>query len=96
MTVRVALIGCGFIGRFHSAAIRAVVNRELLDVEYVAVCDENADRARSFARITGAEATTDAAAVIDSPDIDALHLRADGSPQGAGAARGRSRQAHLL
>lgn len=74
MTVRVALIGCGFIGRFHSAAIRAVVSRELLDVEYVAVCDENADRARSFARITGAEATTDAAAVIDSPDIDAVYI----------------------
>ena len=74
MTVRVALIGCGFIGRFHSAAIRAVVSRELLDVEYVAVCDENADRARSFARITGAEAATDATEVIDSPDIDAVYI----------------------
>ncbi|MCH7484700.1 MAG: Gfo/Idh/MocA family oxidoreductase [Chloroflexi bacterium] len=74
MTVRVALIGCGFIGRFHSAAIRAVAGRELLDVEYVAVCDENADRARSFARITGAEAITDAAEVIDSPDIDAVYI----------------------
>ncbi len=74
MTVRVALIGCGFIGRFHSAAIRAVASRGLLDVEYIAVCDENADRARSFARITGAEATTDAAEVIDSPDIDAVYI----------------------
>ena len=74
MTLRVALIGCGFIGRLHSAAIRAVVGRELLDVEYVAVCDENADRARSFARITGAEAATDAAEVIDSPDIDAVYI----------------------
>ncbi|MCH8201420.1 MAG: Gfo/Idh/MocA family oxidoreductase [Chloroflexi bacterium] len=74
MTVRVGLIGCGFIGRFHSAAIRAVVSRQLLDVEYVAVCDENADRARSFARITGAEAITDASEVIDSPDIDAVYI----------------------
>ena len=74
MTLRVALIGCGFIGRFHSAAIRAVAGRGLLDVEYVAVCDENADRARSFARITGAEAVTDAAEVIDSPDIDAVYI----------------------
>ena len=67
MTVRVALIGCGFIGRFHSAAIRAVVSRGLLDVEYVAVCDKDAERARSFARITCAEATTDPAAVTASP-----------------------------
>ena len=74
MTVRVGLIGCGFIGRFHSAAINAIVKRELLDVEYVAVCDEDAERARSFARITGAEATTDAAAVIDSPDIDVVYI----------------------
>ncbi len=74
MTVRVALIGCGFIGRFHSAAIRAIAGRGLLDVEYVAVCDENADRARSFARITGAEAVTDAAEVIDSPDIDVVYI----------------------
>jgi len=74
MTVRVALIGCGFIGRFHSAAIRAVASRGLLDVEYVAVCDENAERARSFAGITGAEAVTDAAEIIDSPDIDAVYI----------------------
>lgn len=74
MTIRVALIGCGFIGRFHSAAIRAVANRGLLDVEYVAVCDENAERARSFAVVTGAEAVTDATEVIDSPDIDAVYV----------------------
>lgn len=74
MTVRVALIGCGFIGRFHSAAIRAVANRGLLDIEYVAVCDENADRARSFAEVTGAEAARDAAEIIDSPDIDAVYI----------------------
>ncbi|HEY5638618.1 MAG TPA: Gfo/Idh/MocA family oxidoreductase [Dehalococcoidia bacterium] len=74
MTVRVALIGCGFIGRFHSAAIRAVATRELLDVEYVAVCDENADRARSFSEVTGAEAVTDAAEIIESADIDAVYI----------------------
>ncbi len=74
MTLRVALIGCGFIGRFHSAAIKAIATRELLGVEYVAVCDEDAERASSFARITGAEAVTDAAEVIDSPDIDAVYI----------------------
>jgi predicted dehydrogenase len=74
MSLRVGLIGCGFIGRFHSTAIRAIASRGLLDVEYVAVCDENAERARSFADVTGAEPLTDAAAVIDSPDIDAVYV----------------------
>ena len=74
MSLRVALIGCGFIGRFHSTAIRAIANRGLLDVEYVAVCDEHEERARSFATLTGAEPTTDANAVLDSPDIDAVYI----------------------
>jgi predicted dehydrogenase len=74
MSLRVALIGCGFIGRFHSTAIRAVVSRGLLDVEYVAVCDENIERARSFAEITGGEVATSAAEIIDSPDIDAVYI----------------------
>ncbi|HUF53618.1 MAG TPA: Gfo/Idh/MocA family oxidoreductase [Dehalococcoidia bacterium] len=74
MTVRVALIGCGFVGRFHSAGIRAVVRRELLDVEYAVVCDEHEDRARSFADLTGAEPTTDVAAVLDAPDIDVIYV----------------------
>ncbi|MEX0683551.1 MAG: Gfo/Idh/MocA family oxidoreductase [Dehalococcoidia bacterium] len=74
MTVRVGLIGCGFIGRFHSTAIRAVARRELLDIEYVAVCDQDESRARSFAELTGAEPTSDAAQIIASPDIDAVYI----------------------
>jgi predicted dehydrogenase len=74
MTVRVALIGCGFIGRFHSAGIRAVVRQEVLDVEYAVVCDEHEDRARSFAGVTGAEPTTDVDAVLSAPDIDVVYV----------------------
>jgi len=74
VTLRVGLIGCGLNGRFHSTAIRAVARRELLDVEYAAVCDSNPDRARAFAESTGARPTTSAADLIGSPDIDAVYV----------------------
>lgn len=74
MTVRVGLIGCGFIGRFHSTAIRSIASRQLLDVEYVAVCDLDESRAQSFADVTGGRCTTDPAEVINAPDIDVVYV----------------------
>jgi predicted dehydrogenase len=74
MTLNVALIGCGLNGRFHSTAIRAIARRQMLDINYAAVCDLDPERARSFAEVTGAEPFTDAAQVIDSPDIDAVYV----------------------
>jgi predicted dehydrogenase len=74
MTLNVALIGCGLNGRFHSAAIRAIARRGLLDINYTAVCDLDPDRARSFAEVTGAEPYTDATTVLDSPGIDVVYV----------------------
>jgi predicted dehydrogenase len=74
MTVRVGLIGCGFIGRFHSTAIRSIASRQLLDVEYLAVCDLDEGRARSFADVTGGRYTTSPAEIIDAPDIDVVYI----------------------
>lgn len=74
MTLNVALIGCGLNGRFHSTAIRAIARRQLLDINYAAVCDLVPERARSFAEVTGAEPVTDPAAVIDSPAIDVVYI----------------------
>jgi predicted dehydrogenase len=74
MALRVALIGCGFIGRFHSTALRYIATRGLIDLEYAAVCDASEERARSFARVTGAEPVSDPVQVIDSPDIDAVYI----------------------
>jgi len=71
----IGLIGCGFIGRFHSTGIRAAIRRGLVDAEYVAVCDEDISRARSFAEITGARLiTTNPAEVIDSPDVNVIYV----------------------
>jgi predicted dehydrogenase len=73
--IRVALIGCGFIGRFHSTAVRAIARRGLLDIEYVAVCDEDEARARAFAEASGAGiATTDPREILEEPGIDAVYV----------------------
>jgi predicted dehydrogenase len=74
VALNVALIGCGLIGRFHSTGIRAIARRGLLDVNYAAVCDADAERARSFAEVTGAEPFTDPLEVIESPDIDVVYI----------------------
>ncbi len=74
MTLNVALIGCGLNGRFHSTAIRAIARRGLLDIDYVAVCDADPDRARSFAEATGARPVTDWREIIDSPQVDVVYV----------------------
>lgn len=74
MALNVALIGCGLNGRFHSTAIRAIARRQLLDINYAAVCDLDANRARSFAESTGAEPFTNPDDVLDSPDIDVVYV----------------------
>jgi predicted dehydrogenase len=71
----VGLIGCGFIGRFHSTGIRAAIRRGLVDADYISVCDTNIERARSFADVTGARiVTTDAYEVIVSPDVNVVYV----------------------
>ena len=71
----IGLIGCGFIGRFHSAAIRDITRRGLLDIRYAAVCDLDETRARSFADITGAPlVTTDARELIASAEVNVVYI----------------------
>ena len=72
---RIGLIGCGFIGRFHARAFRGLIRRGLIDAEYVAVCDLDEGRARAFAEIADVPfVTTEAARVIDSPDVDVVYV----------------------
>ncbi len=74
-SLRVGLIGCGFIGRFHSRALSGLIHHGLVDAEYAAVCDAVEERARSFAETAGVPiVTTDPAEVIDSPDIDIVYI----------------------
>ncbi len=73
--LNVALIGCGFIGRFHSYAIRNLIRMGLVDARYAAACDLDEGRARSFAEAAAVPwVTTDAAQVIESPEIDIVYV----------------------
>lgn len=74
MTLRVGLIGCGWIGRFHSTGIRAIARREALDITYAGVADLDPGRAAAFAEITGAKAYETPEAMIDSGDIDVVYV----------------------
>lgn len=66
MTVRVALIGCGFFARNHMSAWR-----DLPGAEIVAVCDLDPAKARGFATEFGGKPFTDAAAMLAEvrPDV---------------------------
>ena len=74
MTLRVGLIGCGLIGRFHSTGIRAIARRGALDITYTGVADLDQARAAAFAEITGARAYDSPDALLDSGDIDAVYV----------------------
>lgn len=71
----VGLIGCGFIGRFHSRNIRGTLRTELVPGRYAAVCDRDITRAESFAAITGVELVTpDATDLLDAPGLSAVYI----------------------
>ncbi len=73
--LRIGLIGCGFIGRFHSRAIRGLVRLGLVDARYVAVCDRIEERARAFAELADVPmVTTDPFEVIDSAEVDVVYI----------------------
>jgi predicted dehydrogenase len=61
--LRVALVGAGHMGKFHAQAIA-----DNPDVELVAVCDVDADRAAAVAAPTGARAITGIAALAGEVD----------------------------
>lgn len=74
MTLRIGLIGCGFIGRFHASNLRHLIKHQA-PLAYVAVCDHSLERAEAFARIAGCETvTTNAQELIESDAIDALYI----------------------
>jgi UDP-N-acetyl-2-amino-2-deoxyglucuronate dehydrogenase len=57
--IRTALIGCGKVGQIHAAALG-----ELPESEFVAVCDNNAERAAAFAARFGVRPFTDLAELL--------------------------------
>ena len=62
MTTRIALVGCGFIGGVHSAALRALGAAGLVDARVVTAYDLDPGRA---ARLAGAHAACSAAGTLE-------------------------------
>ena len=69
MTIRIGLIGCGFISQLHSRALRGLIKGELVDAAVVAACDVDTGRAAAAAKAHGADLVTDdPSAVLDAVD----------------------------
>ena len=69
MTLRLGIIGCGWIGGVHSRAIKALIDGGLVEGRVVATCDRDEERAQGFANAHRAElATTDPAALLAAVD----------------------------
>ncbi len=75
--LRVAVIGCGFMGRAHSNAYRRLNN--FFPVEHRAVlkviCDENIEKANKFVDVWGYErAEPDWRKVVEAADVDVVDI----------------------
>ncbi|PMB74044.1 hypothetical protein C0199_01645 [Candidatus Bathyarchaeota archaeon] len=67
--IGVAVIGAGFWGRNH-----ARVFNELEETELLAVCDINAERAKSIAKQFGAEAYVETGRMLKRKDVEAVSV----------------------
>lgn len=68
-TLRTGLLGGGFMAQVHSAAARAA------GADLIGIATSSIDRAADAARRLGVlRAETDAAALLDAPDIDVVHV----------------------
>jgi len=67
MSVRVALLGAGEWGRLHASVLA-----DLPGADLIRVCDPDLSHARRVAAPLGADASGDAAAVIEDPSVDAV------------------------
>src|SRR5687767_5022641 len=71
LALRVGVVGCGFIANVHSWALWAVRKAGLFDVNIVAVCDRDGDRAATLARPNDAEVLS-LDALLDA--VDAVYV----------------------
>ena len=70
MTIKVGILGCGFIGNIHLKAYR-----EIKGVEVVACCDVNQERSKKFAEENNIKRHYKAyKQIIENEDLDALSV----------------------
>ncbi len=68
MTVRIGIVGCGFIGFIHSYTLHLLTEHGVVDAVVVATFDTDPERAASFAAVHGAVACTDVDDLVDRVD----------------------------
>ncbi|HEV2309990.1 MAG TPA: Gfo/Idh/MocA family oxidoreductase [Acidimicrobiia bacterium] len=68
MTVRIGIVGCGFIGFIHSYTLHLLTEHDLVDAAVVATFDTDPERAASFAAVHGAAVCTDVDDLVDRVD----------------------------
>lgn len=66
--IGVAVIGAGIMGTDHAH----ILHRDVPGCDVVGVCDVDLERARAVGGPLGAEATSDAEGLIQSPEVDAV------------------------
>jgi predicted dehydrogenase len=97
MSLRVGIIGCGFIGKYHSRSLKDLAKSNDANVQVTATCDRNIDRAREYARILGAKTATDSADdLIGDPALDVLYVCAETAEHPALVARAAAAGKHVF
>ena len=68
MTIRVGIVGCGFIGRLHSVVLGALVKAGLVDAVVAATYDTDRTRASALAEPHGARVAADLEDLVAGSD----------------------------
>ena len=68
MTVRIGIVGCGFIGTVHSFVLAALIKAGLVDAAVVGTYDVDPTRATNMASLHGADAFDDLDRLVDAVD----------------------------
>lgn len=89
--VRVGLVGCGKIGTIHAAALQS-----LSEVEFVAVCDANPERASAFAAQYGARPFSDLATMLREGGVEAVVIGTPHPLHAAPAIQAAEARVHVL
>ena len=97
--LRVALIGYRFMGKLHTHAYRMVqqLMNPAMDVEMAVLCGRDTDQVAAQAQTWGwQESSTDWAAVVARPDIDAVDIAVPGQAHAAIAELALRHGKHVL
>lgn len=89
--IRTALVGCGKVGQIHAQALAA-----LPESEFVAVCDADAARARSFAERFAIRFFTDVAEMVHEAAVNAVLIATPHPLHAAPAIAAAEGGAHVL